>query len=117
MRGDDHTATRQRHCSGGEVRRRHQWFGGNGVGLARALARGPGEPEIEMSIRTAQAMQTLSLNELVDIGLRVGPSFINDAAGAAVQNGMHSYIPFHSFLFWSVAGPRLPCYSCYPCDS
>ena len=49
-------------------------------------------------------MQTLSRHELVDIGLAIGPSLINDATWAAVKDSVHSNIPFHSFFtIWSVA--------------
>ena len=68
------------------------------------FARRRGEPEVELSVCAAQAVQTLSRYELVDIGLAIGASFINDATWAAVKDCVHSNIPFHSFfIIWSVA--------------
>ena len=38
------------------------------------------------------------LNQLVDVGLAVGAGLINDAIGAAIQDCVHSDVPFRSFF-------------------
>lgn len=60
-------------------------------------------------------MQLVILDEQIDIGLGVGPGFINGAAGADVKDRVHIGNPFGSF----VAGQKVPyistCYQSYPC--
>jgi hypothetical protein len=51
-----------------------------------------------LPVGAGQALESLVVNELVDVGLAVGAGFIDGAVGAEIQDGVHKGVPFGSIV-------------------
>jgi len=87
--GDYDAAAEQWHCSGGETGGSQKYLSGAAVDFAIAPPGRRSEPEVELSIGTAQAFKPVVVNKLGDIGVAVGAGFIDDADRAEIEDGVH----------------------------